>query len=357
VSLSKLFKDILSLIVTFIFCGQTIVQSFAQSFGDRVESGSTSAQEQRVKKETVLPKCDRPMGSVAIVSPEKNWWSEARLQSPDALIKMFVGRSRCFTLVDRGRGFAIAERERALAAGGNLQQGSNIGGGQMKAADFVITPDIVMNNENSGGNVFGAILGAFIPGVAGVIASNISLNDKSAEVTLAVTDVRTSEQLLVTEGKATKTDISFGVGGGGFIGGGFGAAGAGSYENTALGQVVALAYLDAYARLVEEIRARQPASYRVVETPPAPVTTAASLQTVEQAVAGAPAPTAKGRPVATSKVGILYVGPSEETNIIRQVRAGTILYPTSNRSDTWWEVEDESGGKGWISSTVLQLGQ
>ena len=33
----------------------------------------------------------------------------------------------------------------------------------------------------------------------------------------------------------------------------FGAAGGGSYENTAIGQIIVLAYLDSYTKLVSEL--------------------------------------------------------------------------------------------------------
>ena len=54
----------------------------------------------------------------------------------------------------------------------------------------------------------------------------------------------------MAEGHGDKTDIGFGIGGGlGGIGG-FGGAGVSSYQRTAIGQVVVLAYIDAYAKLV-----------------------------------------------------------------------------------------------------------
>jgi len=316
------------------------------SVSERLNSASTSADAQQAKKEATMPHCATPVGAVAIATPEKNWWQAYQLQSPDALIKMFVARSGCFTIVDRGRGFAVAERERALASGGNLQQGSNIGGGQIKAADYVITPDIVMNNNHSGGNAIGAILGSFIPipGVA-MVAGQISLNDKSAEVTLAVTDVRTSEQVILADGKAEKTDVGFGAGGGAFMGGGFGAAGVGGYANTALGKVVAMAYLDAYAKMVDRIKALHPETAPKAETPqPPPVV---QPQPVAAKV------TAK--PVAMAQTGHLFHGPSVASGPIRELPPGSILYPTGEKSGTWWEVTDDTGQEGWVSSRMLAL--
>jgi len=41
-------------------------------------------------------------------------------------------------LVDRGKGMAAIQAERELASGGQLRQGSNMGMGQIKTADYII---------------------------------------------------------------------------------------------------------------------------------------------------------------------------------------------------------------------------
>ncbi len=43
------------------------------------------------------------------------------------------------------------------------------------------------------------------------------------------------------------------AGAGGFGGGVFGAAGGGGYQDTAIGQIIVLAYLDAYTKLVTQL--------------------------------------------------------------------------------------------------------
>src|ERR1035441_9483691 len=78
----------------------------------------------------------------AVVEPENKWWTSLNLESPEALIKEFVAQSKCFTLLDRNKGLAAAQSERALASSGEVRGGSNVGKGQMKAADFVLVPDI-----------------------------------------------------------------------------------------------------------------------------------------------------------------------------------------------------------------------
>jgi hypothetical protein len=57
----------------------------------------------------------------------------------------------------------------------------------------------------------------------------------------------------VVEGYFRKRDLSFALGGGGGWWGGFAAAGGYGYENTEIGQIIVLAYLDAYKKLVTQL--------------------------------------------------------------------------------------------------------
>ena len=59
-----------------------------------------TAQEQRAKQEATIPKCAKKYGTLAVVEPETNWWTEVGLGSPVALIKVYVNQSGCFTLLD-----------------------------------------------------------------------------------------------------------------------------------------------------------------------------------------------------------------------------------------------------------------
>ena len=46
-----------------------------------------------------------------------------------------IQQSNCFIVVERGRAFANMQGERALMAQGQTRAGSNMGGGQIVAAD------------------------------------------------------------------------------------------------------------------------------------------------------------------------------------------------------------------------------
>lgn len=216
------------------------------------ESSGRKAQTRGVQE---IPRCTRNLGTVAIVEPENQWWREFNLGSPEAIIKTFVQRSGCFTLVNRGRAMTNNRAmERALADNGELQRGSNLGRGQVKAADYLLQPDIVSTNRNSGGGGVGGFLGNFVGGPIGAVAGAVSVKKGEANVTLSLVNTRTTVEEALTEGYARKSDLSFGASGGGLFGGGvFGAAGGGSYENTAIGQIIVLAYLDSYTQLVSQL--------------------------------------------------------------------------------------------------------
>lgn len=283
------------------------------------------------QRENQIPRCSHRLGTVAIVEPERDWWSEYNLGSPEALIKIFVMRSGCFGLVDRGKGMAAIQRERELAGGGELRQGSNMGKGQIKAADYVLVPDLISQNRDSGGTNIGGILGGLVGGGAGAILGGINIRDKTADVVLTLTDVRSSEQVAMEEGHAKKTDVSFNIGGGYGDWGGFGALGAGSYANTEIGQVITTAYLQAYTNLVDQLGG----------LPGANGSSASEANTTQA--------------VTMTRAGHMYKNPSANSRVVRSLRTGMMLYPTGEKDGVWWEVSDELGNKGWVSSLLFEL--
>ncbi|MDP9422703.1 MAG: penicillin-binding protein activator LpoB [Pseudomonadota bacterium] len=225
------------------------------------QTSNTKASESRKMQTNAtqqIPRCARPLGVLAVVEPETQWWRELNLGSPEAIIKVFVQQSGCFTIVNRGRSMQSRAMERAMADQGELQKGSNLGKGQVMAADYFLEPNIVTANNNSGGGGIGAAAGAlgglfgggsrFVGGIVG----GINVKKGEANVTLSVVNARTTEEMVV-EGYARKKDISWGAGGGGGWWGGFAALGGHGYQNTEIGQVIVLAYLDAYTKLVGQL--------------------------------------------------------------------------------------------------------
>jgi len=221
------------------------------------KSSGRKAQERGMRE---IPRCAKSLGTISIVEPDTQWWRDYNLGSPEAVLKVFVQQSGCFSLVNRGRALQSRAMERAMSDSGEMQRGSNMGKGQVKAADFFLEPNIVSGNSNSGGGNIGGALGGLIGGRVGAVVGGVNIKKKEANVTLSMVNARTTEEW-VTDGYSRKTDIGFGAGGGAGWWGGFAAVGGGGYQNTEIGQVIVLAYLDAYIKMVQQLGGLPPGDY------------------------------------------------------------------------------------------------
>ena len=269
-----------------------------------------------------LPKCAQPVGTVSIMEPQRQWWSQYGLGNPETLIKLMASRSNCLRVVDRNGGLAMRGVERQLGASGELQRGSNVGAGQVKAADFAIIPDIADANANAGGSAAAGALGGLVGGRFGALVGGIKTQRAEARVMLTLVNVRTTEQEYVAEGTARKTNVSFG--GGGFAGV-LGAVG-GGYSNTDIGQVIAGAYLNAFIDLVAHLQGVNPGQ-AIAQSPIQTYVTKQAMQLRQS-----PAPTAK---------------------VVRSFTVGDSVFPTGQKNGVWWEVDDENGNRGWVSSVQI----
>ena len=196
-----------------------------------------------------IERCAAPIGTIAVVEPEDHVIHALRryhLESPTSLIRMMIQQSNCFRVVDRGAGMQTMQRERELARSGDLQQNANIGGGQMAAADYVLTPNVLFSEGNAGG--VGAAVGGLVGRRLGVAAGGLKF--KEAQTGMLVSDVRTSVQIASAEGHAKTADIRFAAFG--FLGGALGAVG--GYTNTNEGKVIAASFVDNYNNIVVAIR-------------------------------------------------------------------------------------------------------
>jgi hypothetical protein len=51
----------------------------------------------------------------------------------------------------------------------------------------------------------------------------------------------------------------------------------------------------------------------------------------------------------------MFSQPSTASAPVRPVDQGMRLYPTGNKSGLMWEVKDELGNMGWVSSIMFEL--
>jgi hypothetical protein len=199
-----------------------------------------------------LEHCDKPMGAVAVVEPQNEVLvalSRYQLSSPVGLIRLMIQQSNCFIVVERGAGMRNMMQERSLSEAGEARQGSNMGKGQMVAADFILTPSVAFSENNAGG-VGAGVAGMFGRRAAAVGAVAGGLKFKEAQTSMLLADARSGVQVSAAEGSTRKADLRVG---GLMFGGGVG-AGAGGYGNTNEGKIITAAFMDNYNNLVRVVR-------------------------------------------------------------------------------------------------------
>lgn len=316
-------KIITSVAVLATVLSTTAAPVFAQD--DRRRGSVQRNQDRQVRN---IPTCTRSLGTLSIVDgDEDSGWRQRNLAPPQKLLKVIVQRSGCFTLVDRGAGMNAAQQERDLARGGDLQRGSNMGQGQIRAADYVLVAEVSSQDSNASGSAAAGVIGGLVGGRAGGVIGGIRANRLEANVVLSLTSVRTSETLAVVDGYATKTDIGFGGGAGVGGWGGFGGLVGGGYEDTEIGRIVTQAFIDAYANMVVQLQG------------------GASV-----AGQGTEAPT---RSFTVSTATVLRRAPDDKAGVVRALPAGITLFPTGKKEGMWWEVVDDNDNTGWVRNDKL----
>ncbi len=290
-----------------------------------------------------LQHCDSPLGAIAVVEPQDSMsaaLARFSLSSPVGIIRMMIQQSNCFLVVERGQGMQNMMQERALAGGSELRQGSNVGGGQMVAADFILTPSVVFSEGNAKGGGLGAIGGLFGPIglVAGAIAGGLKF--KEAQTSMLVADARTGIQIASAEGSARKADMSLG----GFLAGGGGALGAGGYSNTNEGKVIAASLVDNFNNIVNVVR-NDPNLKRSVGTLAAEAGKGGTTQ------AGT---VFKEGDVVQPKISNvqLLAKPSDGSTVVMTMPKGTELIYMGKEENGFLNVES-SKGNGWVKKVFV----
>ena len=68
-----------------------------------VAQGRSSGRKAQDRATMEIPRCSQNLGTISVVEPDDKWWRELNLGSPEQIIRVFVARSGCFTMVNRGR--------------------------------------------------------------------------------------------------------------------------------------------------------------------------------------------------------------------------------------------------------------
>lgn len=212
-----------------------------------------------IDNNTALPHCATPLGTIALVekkaddpmdklseglpalaamAAQQNGNSVNRVD-PIPLVRLMASTSGCFRVAERGEAYEALKRERQMAGIPETVR--------MVAADYVLNVQLLYSDANSRGGG---------GGLGGSFGSAIGLKTKALEsqILLTMLDVKTGLQTAIATGSARKKDLTV-VGGGLLIDAGVGALG-GTYANTDIGKVTALATLDAFRKFIPVAQAQ-----------------------------------------------------------------------------------------------------
>lgn len=282
--------------------------------------------------ESTVEKCGKSFGTLAVAEPQTGWGhlQQYGLGSPAVLLRVMIQKSGCFDVVERGVAMQNLQQERAMMNAGDLRADSNVGQGQMQAADFVLSPTVQIGAQNTGG-IGGGLLSRF--GVLGAIAGGLKFKEASTSLTIA--DVRSSLQVAAAEGKASKTDFSLG----GFAGG----IAAGGYTSSPEGKVVAASFLDNYNKIVVEIRDKP----QLIK----PSSAAGDANAAQSTRAEAPM---KPGQLLSAKIGNVkvYAEPSRESAVVGTLQRGEEAV-ASGETKNGFALVDTSGFSGWVQRTLV----
>lgn len=259
-----------------------------------------------------LAKCDRSLGSVALVDGETQGWTKYGLSSPRELIAAMARESGCFTLHDPASGKPAAFLMNVIA-------------GDKEEVDQTIekAKGVAMEGLVRSGAASGLLRG--VPGGGSMLGMFGGLGGKKKVVAAGIRLISPMNGQTVASGtgEVKKTSISFGSGGGvvgAVANGATGAAYAGSKD----GQML----LEAFIKAFNGVAAQGPALASMVPT------------------ATAAAPAASATAAIDAK---MFASADAKSATLRTVRAGTALTPTGQRQGLFIEVQDSFGTKGWVS--------
>jgi len=221
-------------------CLQSTQLGGASSFA----SGSGGLAGNAQDADSRLQTCRSPLGTVALVEEQNVYYGRYGLESPLPVLRLMIGQSGCFNVVDRDRAITRIQQEELLTG----RQGS---AQKIVGAQYFLTPEVVFSDPNSGGGS-GSLtgLGSYLPGQLRALAGNLGLQQSEVQSVLFLTQTSTGLQVAAAEGSAANSDLS--LGGFGWLEGLGGAASA--YASTDQGKLVIASLVDAYNKMVTQLQ-------------------------------------------------------------------------------------------------------
>lgn len=289
-----------------------------------------------------MPHCAKSLGKVVVIEPttpqggNAQWWTQMNLGSPIPIIESYITESGCYTLVGRSDSGYTSERDRRLAAAGVLQVSKKPKG----VADFIIVPNLVYDNGNKSQASGMASMGlSMVVPMAGLATSFFKTKKDKAEVTLSVTDRRSSgADDVVFVGSSSKRSVAMYYSG--LYPSDSAPTSVADYEKTKEGKLILAASLDAFTKMVI-------GHGGVITAPSTPASVSEQVAVAEEA---------PRIPFTTSSKVNMREGPAATEKVLQLLAAGTVLHPTGREAQGWIEVQTDAQQKGWVMKALLTAG-
>ena len=254
-----------------------------------------------MQKETVsLNKCEQSYGTIAIVEGETQGWSQYGLASPRELINALAVESGCFTPHNAASG-ASADFLMNVIAGDSEEVDKSIEMAKSAAVEGLVRSGAA-TGILSRVPVGGAMLGMF-GGLGG--------KKKRVAAGIKMLSPATGQAIVTGTGEVRKSVVTF--------------AGA---SDVGYGGKDGQMLVEAFVKAFNAVSAQGAALAAVPKAQPA-------------------AAAAAGSSVAVNTV--MRATPAADGASVRDLRAGTKVTPTGQRSGLFIEVQDSYGTKGWVS--------
>lgn len=206
-----------------------------------------------------LARCDLPLGTLAVNDGRfsgSGFSSQGTITTIDPLIRLAVQQSNCFVITAIGNAQTTANLDRLkdkMRNSGEYRLDSKQEKGQAVAADYLLEPQVVINNESTGGMKLGA---SMFTGLVGKALTTVTggIEAKTTQVALTLTDIRSTVQIGISEGSSSTNNLSAGLGGLFFGGGGIGGGNASAFTKTPEGKATAAAFVVAYNNMVNSLK-------------------------------------------------------------------------------------------------------
>lgn len=275
-------------------------------------AGASPAALAAEKEEVALTKCAQSYGSIAVVEGETQGWSDYGLGSPRELINSLALESGCFT-PHSAAGGAPADFLMNVIAGDSEEVDKSIEVAKSAAVEGLVRSGAA-GSLISKVPVGGALLGMFggLGGKKKRVAAGIKLLSPA-----------TGQAIVAGSGEVRKSTISFG-GGNAWTAG----ADAAGYGGSKDGKML----VEAFVKAFNSVTAQGGAIASVARAQPAVVAAAAATSDAKVAVDT-----------------VMRAVPAADGASVRDLRAGTEVVPTGQRSGLFIEVKDNYGTRGWVS--------